>query len=141
MNSYKYVATFSLFFIFLVCHNTLKAYENDIAPKLYVEKCSFHFKGNNCGNIAKNVIYLSSDEFLSFTDNWAVGRNGNYKQYMSCLDPEDDNYIDGTLSLVTIVVSGPNLKEAYEIAKQLISEFSNELPETSGDISNCEEKD
>ena len=107
------------------------------APMVYVERCSFLFEGDNCGAIAKNVIYFSSEEFLSYTDDWAVGRKGQYKLYMSCLDPEEGAIINGTQSLITIVVAGPGLGKAHDIAKQLIAEFSSELPENSGNIAHC----
>ncbi|NNJ92097.1 MAG: hypothetical protein HKP55_10500 [Gammaproteobacteria bacterium] len=111
--------------------------KNHIAPMVYVERCSFDFEGKNCGEIAKNVIFLSSEEFLSFTDYWAVGRQGNYKMYLSCLDPKQGRYINGNRTLITVVVAGPGLGKAHEIARQLISEFSSELPENKNNLSHC----
>ena len=53
------------------------------APLVYVERCAFKYEGAGCGLKSRNVVFLSSDEFLSATDNWAVGRAGNYKLYLS----------------------------------------------------------
>jgi len=131
-------------FIILICvlaamtKTTFASEHNShMAPMVYVERCSFHFDGKNCGAIAKNVIFFASEEFLSFTDYWAVGRKGNYKMYLSCLDPAEKRFINGSRSLVTVVVAGPALGKAHEIARQLISEFSSELPQSSNNLSHC----
>lgn len=135
----KYLATIILICLLPGILKTAIAEDNKnhMAPLVYVERCGFHFEGKNCGAIAKNVIFSSSEEFLSFTDYWAVGRKGDYKMYMSCLDPEDDRFINGTRTLITVVVAGPSLGTAHEIAKQLIFEFSSELPVSTGNISHC----
>jgi len=111
--------------------------QSNMAPMVYVERCSFEFEGEKCGGIAKNVIFFSADEFLSFTEDWAVGRKGDYKMYMSCLDPKNGRLINGSLSLITIVVAGPSLGKSHEVAKQLLSDFSSELPENMNNISHC----
>lgn len=128
-----------LFYLLLGNFQIIIANENSphIAPMVYVERCSFEFEGEKCGGIAKNVIFFSSDEFLSFTDDWAVGRKGDYKIYMSCLDPKNGRLINGSLSLITAVVAGPGLGQAHQIAKQLLSDFSSELPDNQNNISHC----
>jgi len=109
----------------------------NMAPMVYVERCSFQYAGEKCGGIAKNVIFFSADELLSFTEDWAVGRKGDYKMYLSCLDPKNGRLIDGKLSLITIVVAGPGLGKSHEIAKQLLSDFASELPENMNNITHC----
>ena len=140
MINHKQIAAFSLFILLIGYFSPIVASEKPIAPMLYVERCSFKFEGNNCGQIAKNVIFFSSDEFLTFTDYWAVGRVGKYKQYISCLSPHDNRFTDGSLTLISLIVAGPDLNQAHEMAKQLLSDFSEELPEESGNISHCTEK-
>lgn len=117
--------------------NTVK---NNTAPMMYVARCGFHFKGENCGEQARAVIFQASDEFLSYTNNWAVGRVDNYKMYMSCFGPDDEKFIDGTFSSLTIAVAGPKLAEAYDIAKQLLADFSTHIAEQGGSVSHCIEK-
>jgi len=114
--------------------------DNSAVPMIYVARCGFHFKGENCGEKSKNIIFQESDEFLSFTDNWAVGRTARYKMYMSCFGPGDEDFIDGTFSSLTVVVAGPDLKAAYEIANRLMSEFSALLSEQGDSASHCFEK-
>lgn len=145
--SYKQVAILILIVLasasighFLTLHSNKIDDQNHTAPKVYVERCSFLFKGEHCGEQAKNVIFFSSDEFLGFTENWAVGRAGNYKMYMSCFGPGDDKYTDGTYSSLSVVVAGPNLLEAHEISKRLMVDFSNELSEQSESVAHCIEK-
>lgn len=106
-------------------------------PKVYVERCSFLFEGDNCGEHVKNAIFFASDEFLGFTEHWAVGRVDNYKAYMSCFGPGDDQYADGTYSTLTVVVAGSKLSEAHAISKTLMKDFSNELPEQSRAVAHC----
>jgi len=113
---------------------------NSAAPLMYVSRCGFHYRGENCGEQAKNVIFHSSDEFLSFTDNWAVGRKDSYKIYMSCFGPGDEDFIDGTFSALTVVVAGPDLTGAYNIANQLTADFSEMLSEQGDSASHCVEK-
>jgi len=109
----------------------------DMAPMVYVERCSFEFEGEKCGSIAKNVIFFSADELLSFTEDWAVGRKGDYKVYISCLDPKNGRLINGSLTLITIVVAGPSLGKSHDTAKQLLSDFASELPENMNNITHC----
>lgn len=121
--------------------NTSEASSDDsAAPMVYVARCGFHYKGDSCGELSKSVIFQSSDEFLSFTDNWAVGREGSYKMYLSCFGPGDEPFIDGTFSSLTVVVAGPDLTEAYEISRQLMADFSVQLSEQSDSVSHCIEK-
>lgn len=114
--------------------------EPGAAPMVYVGRCGFQFEGKNCGDLARNVIFDSSDEFLSFTRNWAVGRLGEYKIYLSCFAPGDERYIDGTFSSLTVVVSGPDLLSAHEVASQLMVDFSEQLPEQGGGVAHCIEQ-
>jgi hypothetical protein len=140
--SNKTLRTLIVICVLLAMTKTTLASENKnhSAPMVYVERCSFDFEVKNCGAIAKNVIFFSSEEFLSFTDYWAVGRQGDYKMYLSCLDPKQERYINGNRTLITVVVAGPGLGKAHEIAKQLISEFSSELPESINNLSHCIEQ-
>ena len=107
------------------------------APVIYVQRCGFKFTDVNCGTFAKQAIFLNSDEFISFTDNWAVGREGDYKIYLSCIGPEDKQYIDGKLSLATVIVSGEDLGVAHEIAGRFLDEFLTEISGQNGQRINC----
>ncbi|CAA6804216.1 MAG: Unknown protein [uncultured Thiotrichaceae bacterium] len=144
---YQHVAT--LLFIafasatighFLTLYTSESELNSYVVPKVYVERCSYQFNSENCGEQAKDVIFFSSDKFLGFTKNWAVGRIGDYKQYMSCFEPSDDAYTDGTHSTLTVVVAGPDLLEAHKLSKQLMIDFANELPEKKERVSHCIEK-
>lgn len=114
--------------------------QDDSAPKVYVARCNFEYSGKACGVLVRNVIFQKSDEFLTFTDYWAVGRAGSYKMYMSCFGPGDEPYRDGTFYSLTVVVAGPDLLKAHEISSQLKLEFSEQLSGQTGDISHCIEK-
>ena len=127
---YLFFVSILIFLFCLISFETLadevKANQT-IAPVIYVERCGFSFTGENCGDHVKPTIFLNSDEFISFTDNWAVGREGNYKVYLSCIGPDDKQYIDGKLSLATVVVSGQDLAEAHEIAGRFLEDFITEI--------------
>jgi hypothetical protein len=113
-----------------------QGYKNE-APMIYVARCGFLLEAENCGDFVKRVIFMSTDQYISFTDNWAVGREGNYKVYMSCLGPDDKQFIDGTLSLATIIVSGPDLAEGHDIATRLLTDFSDEVFAQTGNKIKC----
>ena len=145
--TYKQIAVMALIGLtcaatgyFVSSYTVKSSSENSAAPMIYVARCGFHFAGENCGEKSRDVIFQSSDEFLSFTDNWAVGRRGSYKMYMSCFGPADEDFIDGTFSSLTVVVAGPNLTEAYEISSQLMADFSDQLSEQSASVSHCIEQ-
>lgn len=110
---------------------------DDVAPKVFVARCGFQFSGKDCGEITRKVLFLWSDELLSYTDNWAVGRIGRYKAYLSCFDTGDEKYIDGSFSSLTTVVSGPELSEAYRIAGELMTEFSDYISQSGDSMDHC----
>lgn len=122
---------------FLAVYITKSDVKTDAAPKVYVERCSYVYNAENCGEQARNVIFFSSDELLGFTQNWAVGRSGNYKLYMSCFEPGHDAYTDGTHSTLMVVVAGPDLLAAHNVSKQLVVDFANELPEKKDRVAHC----
>ena len=150
MYSLNYLVRTGLLFLFLfscisypfipALHASENTQSSHNAPKVYVGRCGFRFNDKNCGDLTKSVIFDSSDELLSFTDNWAVGRAGSYKLYLSCFGPDDKEYIDGTLSSLTVVVAGPNLLEAHNLSSKLMTEFSDQLPNQSGSMTHCFEQ-
>lgn len=124
----------------MTAHTSKPDPQSAIAPKVYVEHCQFLLNKGRCGEMAKNVIFFASDEFLGFTENWAVGRAGDYKQYMSCHNTNADGKSDTTNNLLTVVVGGADLSKAHAIAKNLLRDFAGELSEPSANIAHCLEK-